>query len=89
MKVYGIDKGDGSVVFGQLLGMCDHMTFILGNHYETITICQFLPPLGISLSYAVGGSFGRGYKSILSPSLYDSPWVPISLGVMPIDQPLE
>ena len=31
MWEYGIDNSDGTVVFGQLLGMCDHVTFTLGN----------------------------------------------------------
>ena len=31
MEKYRISKSDGSVVFGQLLGMCDHITFTLGN----------------------------------------------------------
>ena len=31
MHEYGVDKSDGSVVFGQLLGMSDHVTFPLGK----------------------------------------------------------
>jgi len=30
MHEYGISKSTGVVVFGQLLGMCDHVTFPLG-----------------------------------------------------------
>lgn len=29
MEEHGIDKG---VYFGQLLGMCDHVTYMLGSH---------------------------------------------------------
>lgn len=31
MEEYGISKSDGTVVFGQLLGMCDNITFPLGK----------------------------------------------------------
>ena len=31
LREYGIATDDGSVVFGQLLGMCDHVTFPLGK----------------------------------------------------------
>jgi len=41
MWEYSIDKSDGTVVFGQLLGMCDHVTFTLGNTF----------PLSVRLGY--------------------------------------
>ena len=31
MKEHGISKSDGTVVFGQLLGMCNHVSFTLGK----------------------------------------------------------
>ena len=36
LSEYGINKSDGSVVFGQLLGMCDHVTFPLGESLNTL-----------------------------------------------------
>lgn len=32
MDELGIDKGGESVCFGQLLGMCDHVSLTLGEH---------------------------------------------------------
>ena len=32
LKESGIGVSDGRVVFGQLLGMCDHVTFPLGKY---------------------------------------------------------
>ena len=34
LREYSIAIADGSVVFGQLLGMCDHVTFPLGKYFK-------------------------------------------------------
>ena len=33
MQECGISKSDGTVVFGQLLGICNHVSFTLGRVY--------------------------------------------------------
>ena len=33
MAELGIDAKEGKVFFGQLLGMCDAVTYALGNHF--------------------------------------------------------
>ena len=43
LKEYGIAIADGSVVFGQLLGMCDHVTFPLGK-YNLYSKLLHVPP---------------------------------------------
>ena len=41
MGQYGVDKSKGAVAFGQLLGMCDHVTFTLGN---LLFLGRYSPP---------------------------------------------
>ncbi len=40
MRSNGIDRSNGSVVFGQLLGMCDRVTFPLGKGYLLGRMCS-------------------------------------------------
>jgi len=38
MDAVGLSRGNRQVVFGQLLGMCDHITFPLGMHMHLLKI---------------------------------------------------
>ena len=45
MQEYGISKSDGTVVFGQLLGMCDNITFPLGKQWSYNSMCYLVEKL--------------------------------------------
>ena len=42
MHEKGTSRSDGTVVFGQLLGMCDHVTFQLGEWGGHVTSYDYI-----------------------------------------------
>uniref|UniRef100_K3WL89 Proline dehydrogenase n=1 Tax=Globisporangium ultimum (strain ATCC 200006 / CBS 805.95 / DAOM BR144) TaxID=431595 RepID=K3WL89_GLOUD len=53
MKAHGIDRQSGGVYFGQLLGMCDHVSYTLGS--ERYRVFKYVPygPIHEVLPYLI------------------------------------